>query len=181
MDPVASADSVTVDPPALGNIGQCAAANSQVMEFSGGKTPALVCHSLGTQTNDVPGTCPRPDQVCTYPNLPGFSICLLWDDMTPCPEGWPTRHLVFEKSAACACSCGFPTGESCAVTVSAYADGACANPLGSVMAASDQPAACFDVAPGSALGSKAAVVNYTPGTCPPKLQLTQSVTFCCLP
>lgn len=178
MDPVSSAASLTVDPPSLGFVpvqGQCSPSGSEVMQSSGA-TIALRCNSLGT-----PGTCPSQDQVCTYPNVPGFSICVFVYNDLACPEGLPTRRLLFEMPTACICACGAPAGESCSATVTAYEDGACSNPLGSVTVTSDQPAACLDVNAGAPLGSKSALVSYHPGTCAPTVQTTQAETVCCMP
>jgi hypothetical protein len=181
MDPVASADSVTVEPPALGAFGACTASSTGATEFTDGQTMTLSCHSVLTNSSDVAGACPDPTQVCTYPNVPGFAICIYVEDGSACPASWPVQHLIFEKPDACYCSCGVATGEGCSVKVTAYADGACMNPLGSVEATSDQPAACFDVAPGSALGSKEAALTYTAGTCTSSLQTLRVETVCCMP
>jgi hypothetical protein len=151
------------------------------LQFSGGKTSALTCNGLGTDLNDVPGTCPSTNEVCAYPNFPGFTVCTENVGDVACPDGWPTKHLFFASDRACYCSCGAAVGESCSATVTVYTDGACSNPLGSVMATSDQPAACLDVAPGSGLGSKSAMVSYQPGTCAPVLAAPAPLTVCCLP
>jgi hypothetical protein len=151
------------------------------VQFSGGKTAALICNTLGSDLNDVPGTCPSTNEVCTFPNLPGFTVCTSNFGDVACPDGWPTKHLLFARDEACSCTCGAAVGESCSASVTVYADGACSNPLGSVMATSDQPAACLDVDAGSALGSKSAVVSYQPGTCPPSLMPPYPLTVCCLP
>ncbi len=150
----------------------------------GGKTIGLACNSLNTDpnANDLPGSCLNGNDLCTYPNVAGFSVCTLSRGDAPCPPGWPSRHLFFRRDQACDCSCGNAIGESCSATVTAYKDDACSEPLGSVVATtSDQPAACFDVAPGSALGSKSATVSYQPGNCAPTLTKIQPSTLCCLP
>ena len=136
----------------------------------------------GLQNNDVAGVCPSSGDACTYPNAPGFSVCILspGGDM-PCPDGWPTRHLIFEQAEQCGCTCGSAAGESCSATVTAYKDIACSTPLGSVVATLNQPAMCLDVASGSPLGSKSAMVSYQPGTCTATLTPTQPSTLCCLP
>jgi hypothetical protein len=151
------------------------------LQFSGGKTIALTCTALQSALNDVPGTCPSTDEVCAFPNLPGFSVCTEIGGDVACPEGWPTKHLFFSIDYACGCSCGAATGESCSANVTVYADGACSNALGSVIATSDQAAACLDIDAGAALGSKSALVTYQPGTCPPMLTPPQPTTVCCLP
>jgi len=179
-NPVSSATSVTVDPFVL-TPGSCTPSAVGVLQFSGGKTAALSCTALQSDLNDVPGTCPSTDQVCAFPNLPGFTVCTLNGGDVACPDGWPTKHLFFASDHACECSCGAAVGESCSVNVTVYADDTCSSPLGSVTATSALPAACLDVAPGSALGSKSALVTYQPGTCPPALAPPYPFTVCCLP
>ena len=183
MDAVAAADSVTVAQPTLGECGGgCVATASKATDFTDGQTMTLRCHGDRTQVGDTPGTCADTSDVCILPNVAGFAICIFTANGTACPAGWPTQHLIFEKSSACFCSCGAAMHDECSVEVTAYGDGACTDALGSVTATSDQPAAaCFDVAPGSALGSKKAVVTYTPGTCPASLEKTRVQTVCCMP
>src|SRR5271154_5763727 len=76
--------------------------------------------------------------------------------------------LVFYNAQECICACGSPIGDSCSATVTVYEDGACSQPLGSVMVSSDQPQACVNVPPGSAFRSKSATPPvYNSGTCTP--------------
>lgn len=176
MDPVASARSLTVDPPGVGAQGQCAASEPHVASVEGGgATIALSCQGAGT---GVTGACPNADQACTYPNVPGFSVCLILGTGT-CPTGWPVQHMFFE--AACGCACGPVVGEVCSTTVTAYEDNACAKEVGSVTLTSNDGPTCSPISPaGAPLGSKKATVTYTPGNCAPTLTRIASETLCCL-
>jgi hypothetical protein len=186
MDPVSSADSLTVAPPSPPDSqDECQPAEAMLglVAFHGGKTIAELCFTQSTGIGDVPGNCQNGD-LCTYPSVPGFLICSflgLGDGAQPCSAGWTEKHLYFDRGAACSCSCGAPMGEVCSSTVTAYEDSACSKPVGSVTAASNESAACVDVSPNSALGSKSATAVYTAGTCKPELTLAASTTLCCLP
>jgi hypothetical protein len=178
MDPVASADSLTVDPPALDGAGACLPSTPNVTAVEGSGTIAISCLSRGQNAlGDVPGQCPGTDQQCTFPKVPEFTACTAIGEGT-CPTGWPVQHTFFFPS--CDCTCGPAVGDICSMTVTAYEDGACSMPAGSVTVTSDQPAACFDVSPSSALGSKSATVTYTPGMCASALTTIGSETLCCL-
>ena len=122
---------------------------------------------------------------CSFPKFDGFLTCIASTNEAPgaCPEGWPTKHNIFLDNQACGCECGSPVGESCSTTVTVYGDGACSNPLGSVLVSSDQPKACVNVPAGSALKSKSATPpTYKAGTCTPKTTpMSGPLTYCCLP
>jgi hypothetical protein len=176
MDPISSARSLTVDPPTLPQ-GTCVQSLSSVTQFTGGKTVALTCFGL-TMMNAEPGVCPNADDECTYPDVPGFTLCLLDDDVT-CPPGWPAQHTFYQP--ACTCACGPATGDVCSTTVTAYEDGACMDAVGSVTLTSNEGPTCTNISPSPApLGSKKASVNYIPGTCAATLTPIASETLCCL-
>lgn len=177
---VPAADSLTVAPPP-DPAGYCNPESAGPADIQG-PVPALVCAGVpGTFL----GTCANPSQFCAFPKFDGFLTCIAStdDDAGPCPDGWPTRHVVYLSSGACGCQCGDPVGESCSTTVTVYGDGACSAPLGSVMVSSDQPQACVNVASGSTFRSKSATPpTYKAGTCAPSAAPAAApVTFCCLP
>jgi hypothetical protein len=181
MDSLSSAASLTVQPPfSPSSQDICEPSLINVVTFQGGTTVAELCITQGTGVGDLPGGCPS-GEVCTFPNVPGFSICTYAVGDQPCPDGWPTKHLYFDRGSGCSCSCGPPMGEVCTSTVTVYEDTACTKPVGSVMAASDTPAACVDISPTSTLGSKSATAVFTAGTCKPMLMMAASTTLCCLP
>jgi hypothetical protein len=177
-NPVSSADSLTVAPPAS-PFGRCDTVLTGPMNIQG-STPALECDGM---PHVAAGTCGDQSMVCAFPNSDGFLTCIIKSGDNACPAGWPRRHLVYPNSQACGCVCGSPVGDSCSATVTVYSDGACFNPLGSAMVSSDQPQGCTDVAPGSALGSKSSTPPvYKAGTCAPSaIAEGTPVTFCCLP
>jgi hypothetical protein len=155
----------------------CTPSNTSVQEFQGGETISMRCSA----PQGPAGVCPSAADVCIYPNVPGFSVCFQGVGDLQCPDYLPKKHLVFEKSQACECGCGDASGDSCSTTVTVYEDSACSKPVGSVTATSEQPTACGDFSPGSALGSKSASLTYTAGTCAPTLDKTTVNTACCLP
>jgi hypothetical protein len=179
MDPVASADSVTFSPPVLTGADMCQPSSSSTVQFKDGTTIALVCNSLDPQ-GLVPGTCATSDLICTYPNAPGFTLCGYNQGDVPCTGPWTNKHLLFEDSAACECSCGPPANELCTATYTAYEDSSCSEALGSVPVTSNQSAMCVDVPAGSALGSKSASLDYKPGICTPMLTTALVATLCCM-
>lgn len=178
----ASVASFTVGPTGFAfKGGSCAPSSVAATNVEGGKAVAQLC----TTTNNPPiptGQCPN-GSICAFERVEGHLLCLL--DVSgdvSCPAGWPSKHLYYDHSALCACSCGAPTGESCTSTVTAYDDAACQNPLGSAAVSADQSAACVDVAPGSMLGSVSATPPvFKSGTCAPVLTKSQPWTLCCLP
>ena len=178
MNPVASADSLTVSAPAEPG-GHCSPVQTGPTTIQGA-TAALECDGMPSV---AAGTCGDQSKVCTFPKSDGFLTCVVKVGDKACPDEWPTKHVVWPDYQACGCQCGPQVGASCFSTVTVYKDGACSQPLGSVMVASDQPDACIDVAPGSTFGSKSTTSPvYKSGTCTPKT-LTEGtpVTFCCLP
>src|SRR5262249_29884102 len=146
-----------------------------------GPTAALGCTGM---PRVAAGTCGDQSKVCAFPMSPGFMTCITkLDGTAACPDGWTVRRVEHMNSQACGCPCGGPAGDSCSTTVTVYEDGACSQPLGSVMVSSDMPQACVNVAAGSAFGSKSATPPvYKAGTCAP-MAATEGTpfTFCCLP
>jgi hypothetical protein len=181
MDPVSSAGSITTAPPVLGLGGQCGPNGSTATTFSGGAIQAITC-AANASTGILPGTCGDPSDVCTLAKTPGFERCAWLQDNgdTACPAGWPVHHVLYELDQSCQCTCGPPSGEGCSATITAYSDGACGTPLGSQVMTLGQAPECFDVTAGSHLGSKAATVSYTAGTCQPSLTKLAPRTLCCL-
>jgi hypothetical protein len=179
MNPVASADSLTVDPPTLGQ-GTCTPSTPNVVTAKGGSTIAVTCQSLSSHFGDVPGECPSADPWCAYPNAPGFTVCTAAAPGSSCADlpGWPVQHTFFQ--ASCNCACGPASGDFCTATVDAYADSTCSDEVGSVTLTSNDGPKCADVPAGSPLGSKEATVTYTPGMCAATLTPIASETLCCL-
>jgi len=63
------------------------------------------------------------------------------------------------------CQCSPQNGAQCMAVVSTFSDGVCGMLAGAVVV-SDQDASCFDVIPGTALGSaEASMVVDVPGSC----------------
>lgn len=176
--PVAEATSVTVSGPALIPQAGCLPAGSKATTIEGGTTAAVLC--LGPDRLPS-GFCANGD-VCSYPQAPGFSVCILGDlglDLT-CPLSWPNKHSFFGDDAECNCSCNDSVGESCSTTVTIYSDTACSTPLGLAGVTTDQPA-CMQFSP-STVGSKSATKPvYHPGTCGPIVVNSIGATLCCLP
>lgn len=180
QDAVPSADSLTVSPTEFGGgASECGTSGGESMDVQGGKLRSLTCTSLSLKPD---GKCPS-GETCTFPSVEGFSVCIAnFIADVPCPPGWPVKHLNYDESELCNCSCGDPVGESCSTTVTVYQDSACTKPLGSASVSASKPAACLDVAAGSALGSKSATPpSYTAGTCAPTLTKNHPWTLCCLP
>jgi hypothetical protein len=144
----------------------------------GGGMIGTLCSSL---QDIAAGACSGVDEFCAFPNQSGFSVCLYALGDNQCPAGWTTRHRWFAQDQLCNCSCGDPVGEVCTATITVYEDGACKSQLGSKPVSSNGSETCLNVAPGSALGSKAATLDYMPGMCAPTLTMAQPSTLCCLP
>ena len=178
-NPVPSADSLTVSLAQLAPNSQCGASGVTVTDVQGGKTIAVACSS---PSNVPDGKCPG-GTVCAYDKMPGFLLCIAeFSGDVACPEGWPNKRLYYDDHYLCKCSCGDPVGETCSTTITAYEDGACTKPLGSAAVSAGKPAACVDVPPGSAFGSKSATPPaYIAGTCAPKLEKNHPWTLCCMP
>jgi hypothetical protein len=138
-----TADSFAVAPPGV-PCGACDPVQTGPMTVHG-PTQALACSGEPTV---APGTCGDQSMVCAYPKTPEFMTCISKVGQFECPNGWPTRHIVFYNELECGCDCGPPVGDSCSATVTAYADSACSQPLGSVMVSSDKPQGCAAVANG---------------------------------
>lgn len=176
MSPVSSADSLATAQAQVVEEAGCEAQGGSPTEMHGG-TIAQACFA-GTFP---PGDCGTPGDLCVYPNVAGFSVCVQSSGDVDCPSTWPKKHLFFDNHDTCKCSCGDPTGESCSTKLTVYSDSACSQPLGSVMLSSDQPQACLDLPPGSMLGSKSATPPvYQAGICEPKTVKTKTTTMCCL-
>ena len=179
MNAVLSADSLTAEPPSGPGAGNCTPVAGGPISIQG-PTSAQTCQSATASV--APGSCGDQSMICAYPKTEGFLTCIVKAGDVECPAEWTEKHLVFENASACGCSCGAPDGDSCSATVTVYADGACMQPLGSVMASSDQPKGCVDVTPGSPFGSKSSTPPvYKAGTCTPSPFQTHPETFCCLP
>lgn len=177
MNPVSSADSLTVAPPDSPG-GSCTPAAAGPMSIQG-PTSAQACESLN---HVAPGSCGDQSMICAFPKTEGFLTCIVKLADVECPTGWPGKHLVFEDVYQCGCACSAPSGDACSATVTVYEDDKCSKPLGSVMVSSDEPKGCVDVLPGSAFGSKSSTPPvYTAGTCTPSPTQTHPQTFCCLP
>jgi hypothetical protein len=177
--PVSSTDSLTVAPPP-NPVGTCTPQVAGSISIQG-STPALACAGMPSV---AAGTCGDQSMICAFPKSAGFSTCVIKVGDSPvCPDGWPTRHLVFPNEQACGCQCGPPVSESCSATVTVYSDGACSNSLGSVLVSSDQPQGCIDVATGSVFESASSTPPvYNAGTCAPMpTNEGEPFTFCCLP
>lgn len=122
----------------------------------------------------------------------GFLTCIMHHEGEhDCPATYPSRHIVYEDaedSRGCtACTCGEPSGAACSVLASAFSDETCSTVVVSVLTTSEAPF-CGATAPGTALGSKTAVVvDLDPGSCAPgggepigEVAPRGAVTFCCL-
>jgi hypothetical protein len=177
-NPISSADSLTASPPPSPG-GGCSPVVTGQINIQG-TTPALVCS--GTPSV-APGTCGDQDMVCAFPKTDGFLTCITNVGDQKCPASWTTRHLVYLNSQACGCQCSSPVGDSCSASITVYEDGACSNPLGSVMVSSEQPNACVDVTPGSAFKSKSSTPPvYKSGICTPStFDEGEPFTVCCAP
>jgi hypothetical protein len=179
MSPVSAAASLTVQPPPGPAAGNCTPVAGGPISIQG-PTAAEVCESATASV--APGSCGDQSMICAYPKAQGFLTCIVKFGDVECAAGWTEKHLVFENADACGCTCGAPSGDSCSATVTVYKDGACLQPLGSVMVSSNLPKACVDVTAGSAFGSKSSTPPiYQAGTCAPSPTPTHPSTFCCLP
>jgi hypothetical protein len=177
-NPVTSADSLTVSAPPS-PFGHCDPVVTGPMNIQG-STPALECEGM---PHVAAGTCGNQAMVCAFPKSDGFLTCVTNLGDQQCPDGWPTKHVVYPNSQACGCQCNAPVGDSCSATVSVFQDGACSQLLGSVLVSSDKSQGCVDVAAGSPIGSKSATPpDYKAGTCT-TATITEGtpITYCCLP
>ena len=178
VNSVTAADSLTVEPPSGPAAGNCTPVAGGPISIQG-STPAQICEGLNHVAS---GSCGDQSMICAYPKFDSFLTCIVKTGDVECPAGWTEKHLVFGNANACGCICSTPSGDSCSATVTVYEDGACSNPLGSVMVSSEQPKACVNVTAGSAFGSKSSTPPvYTAGTCTPSPTQTHPQTFCCLP
>ncbi len=178
MGAISSASSLTVMPPSIPS-GGCRQVNAGAISIQG-PTAAQSCNAT---VSVAPGTCGDQRMICGFPKTDGLLTCIAQLGDEECPDGWPTRHLMFLNSQACGCQCQNPVGESCSATVTVHADDACTQPLGSVTVSSDQPKACVDVAAGSTFKSKSSTPPvYKAGTCAPSaIDFGAHQTYCCLP
>ena len=143
---------------------------------------------------DCDAPCTDPGMLCVptaEPPPEGFSLCIYHEDDRDCPMGWPDKHVFYkdyDESPVCTpCTCSDPMGGECSAIVSVYQDTGCSTLLQATFATSADPAACYAVSPGAALGSKeVSDVSYQPGSCAPSggdlvgepIALEPS-TFCC--
>ncbi|HRI71037.1 MAG TPA: hypothetical protein PK156_42690 [Polyangium sp.] len=133
---------------------------------------------------------------CIAPPAASYKLCFVANDIdvaVPCPDGWTDQYVgwreVTNKRVCSACTCGLPTGASCEVRATVYADDACTDTRGDMMLLSNEAAICVDLTVGTALGSKTAeILSYQAGICAPstseiigELELKRPVTYCCLP
>ncbi|MDI1450805.1 hypothetical protein [Polyangium sp. 6x1] len=121
-----------------------------------------------------------------------YSSCILREGEHPCPEGWGSeRHLLYgdiqDNRECSACSCGPPTGGTCAVYAAVFGAPACSEAKAGGEVSAGMIAPCHDVMPGAPLSGKTAdLLNYTKGTCMPSggevvgdLVLANAATVCC--
>jgi hypothetical protein len=141
------------------------------------------------------GTCAEHGETCAPAAPAGFRQCVSHEGDRDCPSFTPyiEKHLFYggaDDSRDCSpCSCGAPTGSSCAASLSIYSDSACSTPLFSSLSIDSNAPACVDLPVGSALGSKSiGTPTYTPGQCQASggaptgsISPVQPSTFCCLP
>jgi hypothetical protein len=142
------------------------------------------------------GACADPGTTCATAGAEGFRQCVFHEGEVDCPSFSPysARTVVYggvdDTRDCAACACGPVTGSTCSVTVSIYANGACAGQLlGGITFIAPTSPPCLPVPPGSTLGSKSAVRGpYVSGTCEPSdagpigsAQGSLAATFCCLP
>ncbi len=156
----------------------CEPTTSKPTSVQGGETIAVTCSSLGELPD---GKC--PEGVCAWPKVNGFKTCLInpYGDL-PCPDGWSDKHIYYDESEFCRCSCSDPEGQSCDTKISVYSDGACSKLLGSSAVSTNTAGACINVPAGSTLGSVSATpVTYKSGKCQPSLSKADPWTLCCLP
>ena len=178
MGAISSAASLTVMPASRPD-SACSPVTTGPVSIHG-TTAAQTCD--GT-VHVAPGTCGDQSMVCGFPKTDGLLTCIAQLGDQQCPDGWPIRHLVFLNDQACGCRCQNPVGDSCSATVTVYADGACSQPLGSVMVSSNQMNACVDVAAGSPFKSKSSTPPvYMAGTCASSaVDFGAHQTYCCAP
>lgn len=179
QSPAPSADSLTVSPASLSTNATCSRWGGELTGVQGGKTRSLTCTTFSHTLPD--GKCPE-GQSCAFGNVEGFSVCIVdfFADVA-CPPGWPVKHLNYDETELCHCSCSDPVGESCTSTVTVYEDDDCTQPLGSTPVSAGKPAACINLGSGSALRSASATPPiYTAGTCTPTLKKSHPWTLCCL-
>jgi hypothetical protein len=174
-----SAASLDIPAPSLVTLSTCAPSDAPPVMLAGGTTRALICGGPG----DTGVACPNQGEVCTVSKVPGFLYCVgAPGDVATCPDGWPTRHVIYTDDAECNCSCGPVMGDECVSTLSVYSDSACTDLLAATMVTSNQTDVCINVPLGSPLGSKSSTLPvYMPGTCTPSLTKSQAQTLCCQP
>jgi len=131
------------------------------------------------------------DYVCAPSPPEGLSLCLYVEgEVTTCPAEYPAQMVFYrgvEDERDCTpCQCSAQQGAQCLAIVSTFSDGVCGMLAGAVVV-SDQDASCFDVIPGTALGSaQASMVTDVPGSCAPsggapfgELVPADPLTLCC--
>ncbi|MBK8255734.1 MAG: hypothetical protein IPK82_24090 [Polyangiaceae bacterium] len=138
--------------------------------------------------------CATWGQICAPEPPAGFALCVYREGEDPafaCPMDYPHRRVVFAGTAdgrdCSPCECGDPSGAECAAIVSAFTDGACGSFLGGITLTTEIETGCFDIPPGSPLGSKEAYLSLdNPGTCAPsggvpfgEVTPAGPVTLCC--
>jgi hypothetical protein len=166
--------------------------------------PDIPPHAWGTVAREcviwpVSGEGCATGQACAPVPADRYSVCLYRhgdhtaDATFACPAEYPRSLVVYsdyEDHRTCApCECGDPEGGACAAFVSVYTDGACGAVLGSYTLTPDMEEGCFDLPPGSALGSKSASLPLDqPGSCKEKggapigaFEVLDPMTLCCLP
>jgi hypothetical protein len=153
--------------------------------------------TFGRSCKAVPRVpCNGGQGICLASSPPGYRVCIFHGDEKDCTSPslspYTEKHVfydAYQDTRACTpCTCGVPTGSSCASTVSIYTDGACSTLAYSSTVTSSGPA-CHDLPAGTPLGSKSATApTYTPGSCAPDggqpmgaATPTNPSTYCCLP
>lgn len=142
---------------------------------------------------DLPGEGCAPGFVCPPAVPDGFALCLyVLGDYPDCPGEYPRRLVVAEwkdERKCSPCACGDPQGAGCKAYVSVFEDQGCGSLLGTYTVTSSMDDGCHDLPPGTALGSKSAILSVdAPGACSPSggepagaVVPAVPVTLCCQP
>ena len=132
--------------------------------------PAWGRMALQCKIEPLPGEGCESNHVCAPPPPEGFALCLHVKGEHPtCPAEYPARmvfYLGVKDERGCEdCQCSPQQGAECMAIVSAFSDPVCGSFAGGVVV-TDQDDSCFDVDPGTALGSmEASMVVDVPGSC----------------
>ncbi len=183
--------SITIPPPVLEEA-PCTPRGSEPLDpprFAPGGFAAQLARAC---TRSPWPACETQGEVCLPSPGARFATCLMHAGDEPCPEGWPNKRLFYgqvdDQRQCPECTCGPPTGATCAVKVQVYGDAACSATELEVNLSPGMVNDCFPLMPGVALSGKAAeLLDYKPGTCEPQgsepvgdVVLADATTFCCL-